>query len=206
MRTRALAARTTLVAGALRGPALAELLESIPRLDREAFTDELLAIDPPPPDRDLPRGAVPYLPCSVDHILALTREVAMDHTDELVDIGSGLGRVVILAHLLTGVRARGIEIQSYLVERAQTTSHALGLRDVQLSVGNAAEMPLDGRVFVLYAPCNGAMLASVLDRLADVARRRTITVCTVDLDLVDIPWLAGSSCPSSPGLSIYVSR
>jgi len=32
-----------------------------------------------------------------------------------VDLGAGVGRVVMLAHLLTGARAHGIEVQKELV-------------------------------------------------------------------------------------------
>lgn len=198
-------AKLALIAGELRGPALVELLRSIPRLDREAWTDELLGIEPPPPDIDLPRGAVPYLPCSVDDVLAIVHDVPLGPDDDLVDIGAGLGRVVILTHLLTGVRARGIELQPHLVERARASIGALGLTAVDIIEGNVADMPLDGSVFVLYAPCNGAMLARVIDRLAEVARRRQITVCTIDMELAEVGWLAAQTS-SSHALSIYVSR
>jgi hypothetical protein len=152
----------------------------------------------------LPRGSVPYLPCGVDEILALVRDVPLRADDELVDIGSGLGRVAILAHLLSGVRARGIEIQPQLVERSRETCGSLGLTTVAFVHANAADIALDGTVFFLYAPCNGPMLAAVMNRLAEVARRRPITVCTVGLELPDVRWLSPRTT-SSHTLSIYAS-
>lgn len=205
LRARAIEARTALIAGTLRGSALADLLQSIAWDERDAFTDELLMIGPPAPDIPLPRGGVPYLPCGVDEILALVRDVPLRAgEDELVDIGSGLGRVAILAHLLSGVRASGVEIQPQLVECARATCNALGLTTVTFVHANAAESPVDGTVFFLYAPCNGPMLVAVIDRLAEVARRKPITVCTVGLELPDVPWLSPRTS-SSYTLSIYAS-
>lgn len=205
LRARAIEARTALIAGTLRGSALADLLQSIAWDERDAFTDELLMIGPPVADIPLPRGSVPYLPCGVDEILALVRDVPLRvGEDELVDIGSGLGRVAILVHLLTGARASGIEIQPQLVEHARETCNSLGLTGVTFVNANAAGSSLDGSVFFLYAPCNGAMLAAVIDRLADVARRRPITVCTVGLELPDVSWLSPRT-GSSLTLSLYGS-
>ncbi|MBA2544797.1 MAG: hypothetical protein H0V17_34450, partial [Deltaproteobacteria bacterium] len=182
--------RNGIVAGTLRGRPLVELVESIPYLDRDSWVQEVLEVDPPPPDIDLPAGAVPYLPCGVDEILATVRDVPLGPDDELVDLGSGLGRVVILAHLLTGARARGIEIQAHLVARARATHAALALpASVAFDHACATEAELDGSVIFLYAPFNGAMLARVLDRLAALARRRRFTICAVGLE-VDVPWLS----------------
>jgi SAM-dependent methyltransferase len=205
LRRKAQTARTEIQSGALRGAALLELVLSVPFVERDAFVDELLGLEPPPPDlADLPRGAVPYVPCSVEDILTTVREVPIRADDVLVDIGSGLGRVVILAHLLTGARARGIEIQEPLVGRARAFADGLGLSDVSFVHGNAAEEPLDGSVFFLYAPCNGEMLARVLDRLEEVARTTRIFVCAVALELRDVPWLEAKST-SSVSVTAYES-
>ncbi len=172
----------------LRGAALDELLRSVPYVDRDAFVDELLEIDPPPPDVDLPPGAVPYLPCGVDEILAFVRDLAISPTDEVLVLGSGLGRVAFLVHLITGARVHGIEIQAHLVERARLTQTRLGLTAVSFEHASIAEVELDASVVFMYAPCNGAMLARVIDRLAALASRREITIGAVGLEL-DVPWL-----------------
>jgi SAM-dependent methyltransferase len=205
LRLQARAARAEIASGALRGAALRALLCVVPFLDRDAWVDELLGIEPPPPDApDLPRGAVPYLPCGVDEILALVQE-AVGPGDELVDLGSGLGRVAILVHLLSGARTRGIEIQAALVDRARARCAALGLTAVSFVHGDAADAELDGSIFFLYAPFNGAVLARVVRRLEDVARRRPIVVAAVALELPDAPWLAARST-SSAALTLYESR
>ncbi|HSD88645.1 MAG TPA: methyltransferase domain-containing protein [Kofleriaceae bacterium] len=188
----------------LRGAALLERLRSIPSADRDAWVDDLLAIGAPPPDVALPRGAVPYLPCGVDEIITAILEAPVRDSDVLVDLGSGLGRVAILGHLLSGARTWGIEIQEHLVERARARVSELQLDDVSFIHGNAEDIVLDGSVFFLYAPFNGPMLARVVEQLEHVARRRPIIVCAVHLELHDIAWLAAR--PSSCGaLTIYDS-
>jgi len=206
LRHRARLARAEVASGALRGAALLDLLRSIPWLERDPWVDELLGIEPPPPDvPDLPRGAVPYLPCGVDDILAMVRDAPLGPHDELVDLGSGLGRVAILAHLVSGARARGIELQLPLVLGARARCAALALAAVTFDHADAAELELDGSVFFLYAPCNGELLARVVRRVAAVARRRPIIVGTVGLELHDLPWLVprASSCAA---LALYDSR
>jgi SAM-dependent methyltransferase len=203
LRQQACVARARIRSGALRGAELRELLVAVPFVDRNAWVDELLAIEPPPPDQDLPRGAVPYLPCDVEAILAMVSEAPVGPDDNLVDLGSGLGRVVILAHLLTGATALGVEIQEHLIHSSRARADELALDRVSFVHANAADIRLDGSVFLLYAPFNGEMLTRVLHRLEEVARRRPITVCTVDLEL-DVPWLSARPS-SSVALTIYDS-
>lgn len=182
----------------LRGEALAGLLRSVPALDRDAFVDELLELEPPPPDEDLPVGAVPYLPCPVDDILAFVRELPVEQSDEVVVLGSGLGRVVFLVHLLTGAAARGIEIQQHLVDRARSTAAARQL-DVSFECANVAEVELDGSVLFLYAPCNGELFARVRDRISELANRRAISIGAVG---VELPY-AKARQGSTPSLTLY---
>lgn len=197
-------ARARIIAGSLRGEALRQELLALAPEQRETWIDLVLGIAPPPPDRDLPRGAVPYVPAGVEEILALVEDVPVRATDELVDLGAGLGRVIVLAHLLSGARAHGIELQAHLVGPARATCAALGLPAVTVACADAAEVELAGTVFFLYAPFNGEMLARVLARLASLARRQPITVATVDLPLEDVPWLVGRPSRRA-ALTIYTS-
>ena len=70
---------------------------------------------------------------------------------------------------------------------------------------NAADCDLDGSVFFLYTPFNGHLLARVVRRLEDVARRRPIVVAAVALELPDAPGLRARST-SSAALTLYESR
>jgi hypothetical protein len=168
---------------------LAAKLHAIPPDERDAWIDARFGFDPPPPDNELPRGGVPYLPVAVDAITEIVREVPLRSTDTFVDIGCGLGRVVILGHLLTGATGIGVDVQSHLVARAKETAATLKLDRVSFITANAADVEVDGTVYFMYAPCNGALLARVMERMAAVAKRHPITVCTVDLELDHVPWL-----------------
>jgi SAM-dependent methyltransferase len=202
-------ARTThdaITSGALRGPALLELLLSLPVRDRDVWVDEVLGLQEPPPDvPDLPRGSVPYLPAGVDEIVAMVLEAPVQADDEFVDLGSGLGRAAILTHLLTGARACGVEIQEPLVRDATAVTAALNLAGVSFVHASAADVVPDGSIFFLYAPCNGEMLAAVLRRVEAIARRRPIVVCTVGLEFRDVTWLRPRET-SSISLAIYDSH
>jgi SAM-dependent methyltransferase len=144
LRLLARTARAGIESGALRGDALLQRLLSVPLCDRDVWVDQLLGIEEPPPDiPDLPRGAVPYLPCGVEEILAMVLEAPVRPDDELVDLGSGLGRVVILAHLLSGARASGVELQGPLVRGARARCAALGLAAVSFVHADAAEVALE---------------------------------------------------------------
>lgn len=178
----------------------ADALHAVPAADRDAWTDIVLGIAPPPPDEPLPPGAVPYLPCGVDEVLAVVRDVPLRASDVVVDLGAGLGRVALLVHLLSGSRTLGIEIQPTLVTQARIAARALNL-DVAFEHANVVDAELAGNVFFLYAPFNGALLARVLDKLSAVPR--PFTVCAVDLEL-ELDWLVRR--PSShPAVAIYTS-
>jgi hypothetical protein len=200
------ATRAEIASGRLRGSALLARILSVPFVERDAWVDDVLGFVEPPPDvPDLPRGSVPYLPCAVDEILAMVREVPVLADDELVDLGSGLGRVVLLAHLVSGAAALGVEIQGPLVALARERARELALPRVSFVCANAAEIALDGSVFFLYAPFNGAMRAAVLRRLEEVARRRPIVVGAVDAELHDLPWLLRRDPPATTSLTLYDS-
>jgi SAM-dependent methyltransferase len=196
----------------LRGARLLEGILAVPARDRDAWVDGQLGFPPPPPDvADLPRGAVPYLPCGVEEIVELVREVPLGEDDHFVDLGSGVGRAAILAHLLSGATASGVEIQEPLVARARQRCAELELTAVSFVCANAADVTddaLDGSVFFLYAPFNGALLTAVLARLEAVARKRSrpIVVCTVDLELHDVPWLVRRPRGTSRALAVYDAR
>lgn len=205
LRRRVRSARAEVQTGALRGAALLERLLSIHLTDRDPWVDELLAIEGTPPDTpDLPRGSAPYLPCGVEEIMTMVQEVPVRPEDEIVDLGSGLGRMAILAHLLSGARAFGVEIQGPLIRSAQARCVELGLDAVSFVHANAVDVELNGSVFFLYAPFSGAMLSSVLRRLEDVARRRPIVVCAVGLEFHGVPWLVPRKT-SNVALTLYES-
>lgn len=201
-----MAARNEIRSGALRGHALLETLRAVPHIERDAWVDRLFGFEAPPPDDPaLPRGAVPYLPCGVDEVLAAVCELPIRRDDDFVDLGSGVGRVVFLVHLLSGARGLGIEIQAPLVGLAISRCNDLETAEVSFTCGDARAVELDGSVFFLYAPFNGPMLEAVLGRLERVAQRRPIRICAVGIELGHIPWLS-TRRSSLPTLSFHESH
>ena len=183
-------AHGALISGELHGDALFERVLAVPLRERESWLDALLGLPEPPPDEALPRGAVPYLPAGVDEILAVVRGVPIRSHDVFVDIGSGMGRVVLLVHLLTGARAHGIEIQSRLVRLARRTAAQLGLTKVSFERADASDIQLEGTVFFLYSPLTGEALRRLLISLRDLSQRQPIVICAVGLSLDHEAWLS----------------
>jgi SAM-dependent methyltransferase len=125
--------------------------------------------------------------------------------DVLFDLGAGLGKVLLVARLLTGATVCGVELQPALVERARAAAARLGV-DAEFVCGDARTANLEsGTVFYLYAPFTGSVLAEVLARLRLVAARRAIVICALGIDLQRAaPWLVPRASDSF-WLTVYDS-
>lgn len=120
-----------------------------------------------------------YESTPVSAVLELVDRVQMSCADRFVDIGSGLGQVVVLVHLLTGVEAVGLEVVPAYVEQARGEAEKLGVDGVSFSKGDARDADLcGGTVYFLFSPFRGQMLQAVLNRLRHEARLRRLTVCS----------------------------
>lgn len=183
-------------------------LAKVPPADRDGWLDRLLGLDGLPDDGPaLPRGGVPYLPCPVETLIQIAEHANVQASDVFVDIGSGVGRAIVLMHLATGAAAIGLEIQPALVEASRDLSARIGTERVTVVEGDAAITAgriTIGSVFFLYCPFSGDRLTRVLADLETIARTRPIRVCTLDLPLPAQPWLALSARPVA-GLEIYRS-
>jgi predicted RNA methylase len=174
--------------------AFAAALMRVPPTERDAWVDRAFGLSELPDDGpELPRGCVPYLPSSVETVLRMIELAEVTADDVLVDVGSGLGRVTVLTHLLTGADAIGIEIQSALVRGARELALRVNAPRVAVIEGDAADLTdhlMAGSVFFFYCPFGGARLERVIDALEAIARTRTLRACTVGLPLPTRPWLA----------------
>ncbi len=148
--------------------ALDALVQGLIRAERE-----------PEPLQALERDMVHYEPVPARVVLDLIDQVPLTARDVFYDLGSGLGHVAILVHLLTGSAARGVEIETTYSRFAQDCAKELGLSQVSFVNRDARDVDYaDGTVFFLYTPFTGAVLEAVLAALANEARSRAITVCT----------------------------
>ena len=164
-------------------------LSALPPGDRDAAVEERLGIALATRDEPPGEHLIGYHPSGAAPIVRALAAVPVRREDVLIDLGSGLGKVVLLATLLTGARARGVEVQPPLVEAARKAASRLGV-DVSFSSEDARTAAIeDGTVFFLYVPFVGPVLDAVLERLRGVAERRPIVVCALGVDLDHAAWL-----------------
>jgi hypothetical protein len=157
-------------------------------LDGVLGTDS--TVDPrDPPEREM----VHYEPVPARVILDLIDQVALTPSDVFFDLGSGLGRVLFLVNLLTGVCCRGIEVRPDLCAAARRVADQLHLAAVEIVETDARAADYgDGTVFFMFTPFRGTMLQSVLALLRAEALLRPITLCTYGSctqRVVELPWL-----------------
>jgi len=133
-----------------------------------------------------PEGASPgdpemvfYQPTPARIILEMVERSDFREHDVFYDIGSGLGQVSILVHLLGGVRAKGVEVEPAYCDYARLSAGGLNLSQVQFINVDAREADYsDGTIFFLYTPFEGRMLEQVLERLRDESTKRRIRLFT----------------------------
>jgi hypothetical protein len=191
-----------------RAVELRAALDALPADARDAWLDDVLGVDALLADGpDLPRGCVPYLPCPIDLLLLALEAAQVGGDDVFVDVGSGIGRVMALTHLLTGAAAIGIEVQAGFVQISRAVTQALGADRVATITGDASELvahvPI-GTVFFMNCPFSGARLEQVLDALEEIAATRPIRICGLHLPRLSRPWLELVASPR-PELAIYRS-
>jgi len=146
----------------------------------DALVTGILLDEPAPasPDQRKPE-MICYQPTPARIVLEMVERVDFQPDDIFYDIGSGLGQVAILVHLLTGIRTRGVEIEPAYTEYARRCAGRLNLSSVQFFNGDARTGDLgEGDIFFLYTPFTGQMLEQVLERLRQVSTRRAIRLCT----------------------------
>ena len=164
--------RADIRTGACRGEELLRVIRSFVPGTRGGETyDDLdvfvagLLLDAPVPEatRALDAEMVAYQ--RTPSRIALELIAQLNENDVFYDIGSGLGEVVILANLLSGAKAKGIEREPAYVDYARACARDLNV-DVQFEAIDAREADFsDGTVFFLYTPFRGRMLEEVLARL-----------------------------------------
>jgi SAM-dependent methyltransferase len=200
--------RSLLASGRATPELFRAALTGVSPRDRDAWLDRVLELEELPDDGPaLPRGCAPYIPCAVDTLIAAVDYAEVCASDVFVDVGAGLGRAAVTAHLLTGASAIGLEIQPELARAASQLTKAVNTSRVSMVVGDAVELARHitiGSVFFLYCPFGGERLERLLRELEAIARTRPIRVCCVDLPLPRCEWLLPVVVPVGP-LAVYKS-
>jgi hypothetical protein len=183
--------------------------------DREGYDelDEIIAgvlqFDDAEPTTELASEMVAYQPTPARHIFDLFEKIALTSDDVLIDIGSGLGHVPILASIWTGARAIGVELEPAYVACARRVAESLRLKSVTFLRQDACATDFSiGNVFYLYTPFSGAILRATLDLLQCEAKRAirigTFGPCTAAVAAEE--WLATTDDAREDRISIFRPR
>ena len=149
----------------------------------------------PVPKETLERlpGMIRYQPTPASVILELIDQVGFSSNDVFFDLGSGLGQVLALVNLLTGVRCIGIEYQPEYSTYAARMVSELGFKDITLVNADVQDVDFsEGTVFFLFNPFGGRIFDTVMNHLEIEARVRKITICSYGACTEPIsrfPWL-----------------
>jgi hypothetical protein len=153
---------------------------------------------------------VPYQPTPARHIFDLIGRTALTERDVLVDLGSGLGHVALLASICTSARSIGIELEPAYIDCARQSAQGLNLTNVTFIEQNARTADLStGTVFFLYTPFNGTILRTVLDSLEREAASRRIRICTFGPctpTIAEEQWLETTGVLATDRIAVFYSR
>lgn len=200
-------ARTAIQAGILTGPALRHYLNGFTEYKSEAkdqlymsydgldvLVDGLFGLKEAPAPTLTP--AIEMVHCEETParlLLDMIDYTAFKPTDVFYDLGSGLGQVVMLVHLLTGVHAKGIEIEPTFCQFSQQHAQELGLTNVAFINTDARTADYsDGTHFFMFTPFRGRLLQTVLGRLQQEAQQRPVRLYTFGSctpHVASAPWL-----------------
>ena len=147
---------------------------------RDELVSGVLSMEEPDGVDEVGEEMVFYQPTPVRHLMAMIAASGLSEKDVLVDLGSGMGHVPMLASMLSGARCVGVELDGAYVARAREGAVALGLDRVEFVEGDARGADYsEGTVFYLYTPFTGSVLREVLEKLRAEGERRAIRVCTL---------------------------
>jgi len=146
----------------------------------DLFINRLFPFDTiPEQTKELEPEMVFYQKTPARVIFELAKKCYFTKDDVFLDLGSGLGQVAILVHLLTGVAAKGIEFEPAFCNYARDCAAALNLTGVSFINIDARKADYSaGTVFFLYTPFTGEMLQEVLELLRAESLHRKIRVIT----------------------------
>ena len=198
------AVRRGIADGTLDAPRLRALIAAAPEDIRDHLVEEILDIAYPPLDLSpLAPGSVHYCPSALSEILFTIDHANLGADNTFVDLGSGLGKVVLLVALLTGAHAYGVEIDPVLVARARSVARALHIDRADFILGDTLAVPLPrGDVYYMYIPTDRS--TDLVGRLRPAFDERRALLFAQALDVERLAWLRDAG-PSTDWLHVYTS-
>jgi Histone methylation protein DOT1 len=152
----------------------------------------------PPESLPLEPGMVDFRKTPARIALELFERSALAPGQLFCDLGSGLGQIPILAHLVAGARALGIEREPAYTGYAAACAADLGLSAVEFRSEDARAADYGNLdVLFLYTPFRGRILEEVLERIRRQGREglRVFALGPCASDLAGREWLI----PREPG-------
>jgi Histone methylation protein DOT1 len=133
----------------------------------------------PQQTKDLEPEMVYYQKTPARIVFDLVEAAHFTREDVFVDIGSGMGQVAFLVHLLAGITTQGIEFEPAFCDYARDCAAELHLSRVTFINCDARQADYSkGTVFFMFTPFRGAILQEVLELLRRESQRRRIKVIT----------------------------
>jgi len=153
---------------------------------------------------------VAYQPTPARHIFDLIGRTVLTEEDFLIDLGSGLGQVTLMASICTSASCTGIELEPSYVDCARKSARSLNLNNVRFIHGDARAADLsDGTVFYLYTPFVGDILRDMLNSLRREAVKREIRICTFGpctRVVAEEQWLSVSGALETDRIALFRSH
>lgn len=149
-----------------------------------------------------------YQPTPTRHIITLLKMTALTAADVLVDLGSGLGHVSLLASICSHAGSIGIESEAAYIDCARQCARRLNLHNKVTFIHQDARLAdfSTGTVFYLYTPFTGSILRAVLHLLKHEAAARPIRICSYGpctSVIAKEPWLKPTRTPDPNGISLF---
>lgn len=178
---------------------------------RDELVEGVLQLRPPSAATGpLPADMVAYQPTPARHIFDLLAQARLGAHDVLVDLGSGLGHVPLLAAICSEAASIGIEREASYVECAQAAADALRLSRARFLCMDARTADFaEGTLFYLYTPFRGAVLRAVLDALQREAQCRPLRVAAhgpIVTALTAESWLTTDTPPRPGRITLFKPR
>jgi hypothetical protein len=145
-------------------------------------------------------------------VLELIDRLNLTERDTVMDLGSGLGHVLIVLGLLTDARCLGIEIEDSYCRAFLRVLRMIYLPSVAVQNDDVRTADLHcGNVFFMYSPFYGKVMSAVLAKLKRIAVANQIRICSYgnsNVLLAQESWLkAEPGTNAGPhSLAVFFSR
>jgi len=171
----------------------------------DIFINSLFLIKTMPEQtRELEPEMIYYQKTPARIIFELVEKADFRDEDVFFDLGSGLGQVVILVNLLTGIRSKGIEFEPAFCAYADDCAAGLNLRAVEFMNVDARKADYsEGTVFFMFTPFKGEMLQEVLELLRRESLGRKIKLITYGPCTAQVALQRWLNCITPKSANIY---